>query len=123
MGNIIDPADNFAFEVHQYLDSDSSGTKADCVSAEIGAERLVSFVDWARENGFRAFLGEFGAPSSDVCLHAIDNLLKSVGENNDVWIGWTWWSAGPWWGGYPMSIEPGENGEDKPQTAILSRHL
>jgi endoglucanase len=25
-----------------------------------------------------------------------------------VWIGWTYWSAGPLWGEYFLSIEPGE---------------
>ncbi len=33
---VVDPVHNFAFEVHQYLDSDSSGTHASVVSETIG---------------------------------------------------------------------------------------
>lgn len=123
MSSFEDPLNHFAFEVHQYFDSDASGSHDACVSEEIGKERLTAFTEWARDNEVRAFLGEFGAPASDVCLHAVDNMLSFVSDNLDVFIGWTWWSAGPWWGDYAMSIEPDENGEDKPQMLVLSRHL
>src|SRR4029453_8567658 len=39
---VQDPAHNFAFEVHQYLDADGSGTHAGAVSATIGVERLTA---------------------------------------------------------------------------------
>lgn len=118
-----DPLDNVAVEVHQYLDSNSSGSGGACVSDTIGVERVTEFTEWARENGYRAFLGEFGAPANRVCLHSVDNMLSFVGENADVWLGWTWWAAGPWWGDYPLSVEPETEGEDKPQMTVLSRHL
>jgi len=41
MLSITDPSNNFAFEVHQYLDGDSSGQSATCVSSTIGSERLA----------------------------------------------------------------------------------
>ena len=28
-------------------------------------------------------------------------------KNKDVYLGWTWWAAGPWWGSYFTSLEPG----------------
>lgn len=31
MATVRDPGNNYVFEVHQYLDSDSSGTNANCV--------------------------------------------------------------------------------------------
>ena len=37
---VQDPAHNFAFEVHQYLDADGSGTHPGVVSAEIGRQAL-----------------------------------------------------------------------------------
>ena len=46
----VDPLNNYAFEVHQYLDSNSSGTSATAVSATIGSERLKAITDWARAN-------------------------------------------------------------------------
>lgn len=36
MLTIVDPADNLAFEVHQYLDGDSSGTHDSCSGPEVG---------------------------------------------------------------------------------------
>ncbi len=47
MLTIVDPADNYAFEVHQYMDKDSSGGGDECVSETIGAERMKVFTDWA----------------------------------------------------------------------------
>ena len=34
---VVDPANNFLYEIHQYLDGDSSGTSATCVGATIGS--------------------------------------------------------------------------------------
>ena len=62
---IADPADHYAFEAHQYLDADNSGTHPEAVSATIGSERLRVFTDWCRKNHQRAFLGEFGVGASD----------------------------------------------------------
>ena len=118
-----DPGGNFAIEVHQYLDSDSSGTHTTCVSETVGVERLESITAWAEEGNYRLFLGELGADATDLCMTAVDNTLGYVGDHSDVWLGWSWWSAGPWWGGYFMSIEPDEEMGDKPQMATLERHL
>ena len=55
---INDPGNNVAFEAHQYLDGDKSGTNVDCVSATIGSERLQVFTNWLKANGKKGFLGE-----------------------------------------------------------------
>lgn len=122
MPGVEDPAGNFAFEVHQYLDEDSSGRGEVCASASVGVQRLETITQWARDGGFRLFLGEFGADANPGCLRALDNMLAYMGDNDEVWLGWTWWAAGPWWGDYFMSIEP-EGGTDKPQMDLLERHL
>jgi endoglucanase len=122
LGEVEDPANNFAFEVHQYLDEDSSGHGIVCVSENVGVERLAEVTEWARQGGFRLFLGEFGAAANPTCLRALEALLTYVGDNDAVWLGWTWWAAGPWWNDYPMSIEP-YCGNDKPQMDLLERHL
>ena len=122
MLTIDDPLDNFAFEVHQYLDEDGSGTSSECVSATIGSERLTAFTGWLEEHGYRAFLGEFGAAANDVCMEAVDDMLDYMDARPDQWIGWTWWAAGPWWDDYMYSIEP-DGGVDKPQMAVLQEHL
>lgn len=119
---IKDPAHHYAFEAHQYLDSDSSGTHPDPVSATVGSERLRVFTDWCRKNHQRAFLGEFGTGASDTGRAAIGDMLTMMEQNRDVWIGYTWWSAGPWWGNYMFTIEP-DKGVDRPQMSWLLPHL
>lgn len=104
-GNIKDSANNTAIEMHQYLDSDGSGTSATCVSSTIGAERLAAATAWLEETGLKGFLGEIGAGSNDVCMQAVFGALCSM-QQSGVWIGASWWAAGPWWGTYFQSIEP-----------------
>lgn len=103
---IQDPLNNWAVEMHQYLDSDSSGTSATCVSATIGAERVAAATQWCKANNVKCFLGELGAGSNDVCIAAVKNTLCALQQAGGVWIGVTWWAAGPWWGDYFTSIEP-----------------
>lgn len=122
MLNISDPGNNYAFEVHQYLDNDSSGTSDTCVSNTIGSERMAVFTTWLRQNNKRGFLGEFAGGVSTTCLEALDDVLTYLDQNSDVYLGWTYWAAGPWWGDSPMAIEP-INGIDRPQMAPLSSHL
>jgi endoglucanase len=48
-------------------------------------------------------------------------MVAYLENNGDVWRGWTYWAAGPWWGD-SNSLEP-QNGRDKPQMDILERYL
>lgn len=121
MLGVVDPMNHFAFEVHQYLDSDSSGTSATCVSATIGSQRIAGFTSWLKTNGYRGFLGELGAGNNTTCASAVDDMLDVLDANRDVWMGWAWWAAGPWWGNYMFSIEPDPG--DKPQIAWLTPHM
>ncbi|NYF23159.1 endoglucanase [Xanthomonas sp. JAI131] len=119
--SIEDPVENLVFEVHQYLDQDYSGTSADCVSASIGSEKLQAFTQWLRANGYKGFLGEFGASSNATCMAALDDMLGYVHDNADVWLGWTAWAAGAWWKtDYAFNLQPNQDGTDKPQMSVLS---
>lgn len=122
MLGINDPGNNYAFEVHQYLDGDFSGTADQCVSTTVGSEKLAEFTNWLRQNGKRGFLGEFAGGRNDTCYAALDNMLTYVDNNADVWLGWTYWAAGPWWGDYMFTLEPA-GGTDRPQMSPLSGHL
>lgn len=106
MLGITDSGNNYAFEVHQYLDGDSSGNSASCVSSSIGAERLAAFTAWLKSNGKRGFLGEFAGGNDSTCQSAVTGMLDHLKANSTVWIGWTWWAAGPWWGDYIFTLEP-----------------
>jgi endoglucanase len=123
MLGVVDPLDNYAFEMHQYLDATSAGTDmANCVSATIGSERIAAVTQWLAQHQKRAFLGEFGAGTSATCLAALDDLLTYMDAHSAQWIGWTYWAAGPWWGNAVYSIEP-VNGRDAPQTGELLKHV
>jgi endoglucanase len=127
--NFKDPADNFVFEAHQYLDKDSSGTHTEAVPG-IGAKCLVAFTTWARDHHFKAFLGECGwdgNPANPQANSEGDAILSYMDQNKDVWIGYTYWSAGPRWNKYMYSVEPTGIKEgapvDKNQMSVLLKHL
>lgn len=101
-----DPANKLVYEMHQYLDSDNSGTSDVCVSATIGAERVASATNWLRQNGKIGILGEFAGGNNTQCKSAITGLLNHLKQNSDVWQGALWWAAGPWWADYIYSFEP-----------------
>jgi endoglucanase len=119
---IADSANNLVFEVHQYLDTDSSGTSATCVSPTIGAQRLEVFTTWLRANRKRGLLGEFAGANNDVCRQALNGMLAYMQANSDVWAGWSYWLAGAWSSTDVFSVQP-VNGVDKPQMQILASYL
>jgi endoglucanase len=123
MLSVTDSANNMLFEVHQYFDKDGSGSSADCISNTIGSERLADFTKWLRAHGRRGLLGEIGGGNNTTCNLAVADALNHLSANTDVWGGWLWWAAGPWWGDYFMSLEPGAGGVDKPQMKVLAPYL
>ncbi|KAH7320736.1 glycoside hydrolase superfamily [Stachybotrys elegans] len=103
---LADPEDKLVFEMHQYLDEDSSGTHDACVSATIGAERVQEATQWLKDNGKKGIIGEMAGAVNEVCIEAVKGQLQHLLDNSDVWTGWLWWAAGPWWSDYMFSIEP-----------------
>lgn len=92
--------------MHQYLDSDGSGTSATCVSSTIGAERIADATTWLRDNGKKGVIGEFAGGANTLCETAVTGMLDAMITSNDVWLGALAWSAGPWWADYIFSMEP-----------------
>ena len=129
MAGFTDPAGNFAFDVHQYLDSDSSGTRGTCVSGA-GATRLADFIGWAKEApGRRGFLGEFAAgdpavPGQAQCAIELKALLDAA-EGSGVFDGWTAWGGGLWWApDYFFRLEPLDlSGPDTNYMNALKRYV
>jgi endoglucanase len=123
---VVDPADNWAIEVHQYLDGNSSGSGPEVAAADVGVKRLATFTAWCRAHQRQAFLGEFAVAANDdpawPGYPALEAMLQQMEQDRDVWLGYTWWAAGPWWGEYLFTLEP-KNGEDRPQLRILRPHL
>lgn len=106
MKNLSDPEDKIIYEMHQYLDADSSGTSETCVSTTIGQERVTSATQWLKQNGKKGITGEFAGGVNDQCKSAVSGMLNYMEQNSDVWLGALWWAAGPWWGTYMFSMEP-----------------
>jgi endoglucanase len=121
MLQFADPANNYAYEVHQYLDADFSGKSTECSRAPDAMKALDDMAGWLRQNGKRGYLGEFAASSDSACVAALGQMVKSVENSADVWLGWSYWAGGEWWpADEPLNIQPTEKG-DKPQMLALSR--
>ena len=120
MAGVRDPGNNFAYELHQYLDTWSSGTTPEAVKGS-GKTRLAAFTKWARSRHVKGFLGEFGFASAADAMAEGNDLVAYMAANKDVWRGWTYWAGGPWWGNYMFSVEPSAAG-DKPQISVLTKY-
>ena len=124
MKTIVDPLDNYVFEVHQYLDATSGGVSSTCVSPTIGSERLADFVQWLRDNKKKGFVGEIGAPNNPTCDAALKDMLDYMMKQSDVLDGWAYWAAGPRWASdYMFSIEPLAGNQDRPRMTSLLPYL
>jgi endoglucanase len=127
MLGIVDPGSNYVIEVHQYLDTDGSGSNDGIVSTNVGWQRLTNFTAWARANNVKGFLGEYGVPgntfgSGTNGAVALTNMLSYISTNSDVWLGWTYWGGGPWWGATPtFLVEPADPGHptDRPTMSVI----
>ena len=132
MLDIVDSGNNFAFDVHQYLNLSGDGTTGDIANnnTSTGVTRISAFTSWCKTNGKKAFLGEYGVANTNITTtpliggSALTNMLNYIQNNSDVWIGWTWWAAGPRWpSDYIFLLEPGGATLDKPAMNILTNYL
>jgi endoglucanase len=119
--NFQDPLNNFAIELHQYADANYSGTGTSCIDPARLREILTKVTAWAKQEKKRFLLGEFGAANSSDCLAALQAMLESM-QDSGAWLGWTYWSAGPWWGNYAFSIHPSA-GQEIPQLSLLRNFI
>jgi endoglucanase len=118
MLDVRDPANNFVFELHQYLDRDGAGKSAE-VRSGVGSDSLVDFTNWARANGRRGFLGEFAFANTGAARTEADAMLAFMDRNSDVWAGWAYWGGGELWGKYLFALDPSETDG---QLGLLMKH-
>lgn len=127
---IHDPADNFAYEAHQYFDHDESGTYSLSYSTELAANpdlpnlgrtRVAHFTAWCAANSVRGVVDEYGVPDSDArWFTVLENFLQAL---DDAGMDGSYWAAGEWWGAYPLSVQPAGNFTvDRPQMPTLLAH-
>lgn len=102
--------------VHQYLDSNYSGTQNQCqtdlsTTGEKGFN-LNAFVNYLQQNQLQAIVTEFGAGTdSATCTVALNKFLQYLKENsaegkNYGFVGWTVWATGHGWGNYNLRVTP-----------------
>lgn len=110
MLGVRDPGNNFAYEVHQYLDSDFSGRAPSCENGASALKAIENMSRWLATNRKQAFLGEIGASSRPECVAALSTILQHINENGRDWIGWTVWAAGDRWpSDYPFNVQLGDS--------------
>lgn len=87
------------FEMHQYLDSDNSGTHTTVVAGK-GATVLADATAWLVTNGFKALLGEVGwsandsQPSGGTPSVEGAAIMAYMSAHPTQWKGWTYWVGG-----------------------------
>ena len=125
--SISDPALRLIYEAHVYGDRDSSGTHfnwktevANGVTVDTIAQRINTFGSWCGSKHYACVIGEIGvgndSPEWNVELSNGLTAMQSAGL-----LGFTYWAGGPWWGSYPMSIEPSKKG-DAPQMSVVAQY-
>jgi endoglucanase len=125
-----DPGNNFAFEAHQYLDGNGSGTSPACVAGS-GATRIEAFTKWLQKYALLGILGEVGWAANAPCTAEATALLDSwraasASASAGGYIGLTYWAAGPWWGEdymYLAEPRPFPAGPEPAQLTTLKRYL
>lgn len=122
------------YDIHEYLDSDSTGTNVECVTDKISAV-LAPVTAVLKSKGRKAFLSEIGGSSAECKLknsrhHSLDASangavslacqkylnwsLAYIAANSEEWLGFTTWSAGAFTTKYVLSETPASDGTDQP---------
>jgi endoglucanase len=121
MTGFNDPANNMAFEMHQYFDANSSGTGTFCVTPTEAQRRLTAATGWLKATGKRGFLGEFGGAATPECLDALRATLAYVSAHRE-WLGWTAWGSSAWFGSYAFNLFPFQD-PPPPQLGVLANAI
>ncbi|KZS87208.1 cellulase-domain-containing protein [Sistotremastrum niveocremeum HHB9708] len=101
------------FDVHKYLDSDNSGTHADCVTDNTAV--FQTLVNWLQQNGNRqAILSETGGGNTSSCETDLNSELAFIKAHSSTTIGYAVWSAGSFATSYVLSVTPNSDGSDQP---------
>ena len=122
--HLHDVSNNLIYEAHAYGDQDNSGTHfswAEVVAAGVTvqtmATRINVFAGWCTATHVKCMIGEVGTGNDD------PNWNVGLGNGIAAMIAggltsFTYWAGGPWWGSYPLSIEP-QNNVDAFQMSVV----
>jgi endoglucanase len=110
------------FDVHKYLDSDNSGTNAECVTNNI-ADAWEPLAEWLRCNGRQAFNTETGGGNTASCVTYLCQQIAYQAQNSDVFLGYVGWAAGNFDPSYVLSEVPTETGTTWTDTSLVQACL
>lgn len=148
---ITDPNNKIVYQAHAYGDYNGSGTypiypnsaAIGCTNGQtsyqcantmgdqlttptstldtgIIVKRYTPFINWCNVYHVNCMIGETGVPQDDPnWLTALDNGLAVLKTNN---ILLTYWVAGPFEAGYPLTVEQQTSGRDTVQMAVLTKY-
>lgn len=113
---------NLIFDVHKYLDSDNSGTNAECVTNNID-DAFSPLADYLRTNGRQAFNTETGGGNTASCAQYLCEQIAFMQQNSDVYLGYVGWAAGNFDPTYVLGETPTDNGGVWTDTSLVSACL
>jgi endoglucanase len=123
--DVRDPSGRLIYAAHIYFDRDYSGRyrwgyEGEGARPERGAERVRPFLGWLAERGAIGMVTEYGVPDDDPrWLDLLAGFMDEIDRDARM-VGGVYWAAGPWWGQYPLSVEP-RGGAERPQLGVLAR--
>lgn len=97
---IKDPVNNYAINVHQYFDTDHSGTHVACTN--LPETKIKDFIAWTEKHRLRFMVTELGGADAGNCHEMIKDFL-TLTHKSEQFLGWTLWAGGRHWGEYMLS--------------------
>lgn len=111
-------ANRVVINVHQYFDSNFSGTSDTCITYDDNQFHVEEFAQYLKEQQLTAMVTEFGVSKNDStgdCNNTMQSFLNAVNDNaatldsdgnvqDGGFIGWTVWSTGHGWGDYNLLV-------------------
>lgn len=119
--NLDGSTTNLVFDVHKYLDSDGSGTHAECVTNNIDGA-FAPLATALRNIKRQALLSETGGGNTASCQNLMCQQIAYLNANSDVYLGYVAWAAGAWpasWN-YVLTLVPTQNGNGWTDTALFN---
>lgn len=121
---LTDPLNKLVATVHNYADTNGGGLDTSIVNNTVLIDRLSKVVNWAKTNGIKVHMSEFGVSATNpLAQTTINNIVNYMNNNSDTIIGAAWWAIGnpAWWSNYKFTLCPSNNYTiDSPQMNLLS---
>jgi len=103
--NLDGSVTNLIYDVHKYLDSDNSGTHAECTTDNVSST-FTPLATYLRQNGRQALLSETGGGNVQSCVTDLCSQNRYIKANSDVFLGFVGWAAGSFATSYVLSMTP-----------------